>query len=157
MQLWEAQKIKQVSDPPVISQLRLTAHPNIQASWQDEDDVMLSAHRPSFILTQERRSSCHFECQVRPQMKIFAKVVDASPSFVSVFYTENHFFASCRLCTIWNTDCKSHMKTIHFNCAFHRTWLGCADIHLHSHIWGWMKWDFGLILPQNKLLFPGLI
>lgn len=86
VQLWEAQKIKQVSDPPhhKSAQVNSTSkHSGLQAS--DSMRMMLSAHRPSFILTQERRSSCHFECQVRPQMKIFAKVVEVSPSFVGLF------------------------------------------------------------------------
>lgn len=73
---------------------------------------------------------------------------------LSVFLHRKSFLGLCRLCTIWNTDCKSHMKLIHFNHACHRSWLSCAAAHSHSCVWGWKKWDFGLILPQNKLLFP---
>lgn len=107
--------------------------------WQHEDDAMLSARRPSFILTQERRSSCHFECQVRPQMKIFAELVD----FHFVLLHWNSFlrcagyvpFGTPIVSPIWKSYILNH---------------GCADVHLHGVcVWGQMKWDFGLILPQK--------
>lgn len=56
--------------------------------------------------------------------------------FVFLFFTLKIISSLRRLCTIWNTDCKSHVKIIHCNHAFHRTELGCAEIHLHARVWG---------------------
>lgn len=64
-------------------------------------------------------------------------------NFKLIFLQLNIISSLCRLCTIWNTDCKSHIQYHTFKNH------GCADVRLHGRVWGWMKWDFGLILPQK--------
>lgn len=154
MQLWEAQKIKQVSDSPVISPLRwsYTSCGHLTAwGWCRALCSVHTGHHSSW----HRREDLHAISNVRYDLR-WRSLPDVLKLLrhLSVFLHRKSFLGLCRLCTIWNTDCKSHIKLIHFNHACRRSWLDCATAHSHSHVWGWLKWDFGLILPQNKLLFP---
>lgn len=78
------------------------------ASWHRGDDVTLCAHRLSFTLTQERRSSCHFECQVWAQMKIF---VDENSVFFLKFYILSPHQSFLHLTTIfWLVQVMYHLE-----------------------------------------------
>lgn len=130
-------------------------------SWQHEDDVMLSARRPSFILTQERRSSCHFECQVRPQMKIFVpKLFEVSPSFCQrVSYTDSHFSACAGYVPFGTPIVSPHMKSHTFLFVMHFIEVNLAvQTPIYMVVVG-DRWNEtrDLFCPRNKFLFPGLI